>query len=328
LAARHRLLATPLAAALAAGLLLIACEPANRPGSDAGSADESAGRADSVPPSTSAYHGRAAGGKTAGGRAAGGTASGDTQPAAASDAARIHPAFAFTTAEAHALVAQLQEPSARAAQEDLIGFLDGIHALLELPESQTVLVDKEHALPADYVPAELVELDSFADRLELSRPGHRLTRTTTDALLEMSDAAAAEGITLVVSSTYRSYDYQADLFQRWVDELGEQEASRVSARAGTSQHQLGTTIDFGCICDEFADQPAGRWLAQNAGRFGFSLSYPDGYERITGYSYEPWHFRYIGAEAARIEEHYFAGIQQWMLEFLHEQRAVLEGARG
>ncbi|MFW6293790.1 MAG: M15 family metallopeptidase, partial [Spirochaetota bacterium] len=156
-------------------------------------------------------------------------------------------------------------------------------------------------------------------KLVLSRPGHRLTSDATEALLEMSADAADDGITLVVSSAYRSYDYQADVYARWVEQLGQEEADRVSARPGTSQHQLGTVVDFGCICDEFASQPAGRWLAEHARRYGFSLSYPAGYEEVTGYAYEPWHFRYVGRSAAELEHRYFAGVQQWMLEFLERE---------
>ncbi|MFW5683849.1 MAG: M15 family metallopeptidase, partial [Spirochaetota bacterium] len=214
--------------------------------------------------------------------------------------APVHPGFDLTQDEALALAEKLPEPAAQAARADLSGWLGALDILLDQPDHLTVLADKEHALPADYVPAGLVRLDDYADRLVLSRPGHRLTRETTTALIDMSDAATADGVTLVVSSTYRSYDYQADLFDRWVAELGLEEASRVSARPGTSQHQLGTTVDFGCICEAFAHEPAGVWLAENAWRYGFSLSYPRGYEEVTGYAYEPWHFRYVGPNAARI----------------------------
>ncbi len=227
-----------------------------------------------------------------------------------------------TVAEtALALVSDAPEAVRDAVDLDPGGFLVLLDEVLALPTDRTVLVDKAHALAADYVPADLVELDSLSDRLVLSRPGHRLTSDATGALLEMSADAAAEGLTLVVSSAYRSYDYQAGVYARWVEQLGQEEADRVSARPGTSQHQLGTAVDFGCICAEFASQPAGIWLAENARRYGFSLSYPDGYEEITGYAYEPWHFRFVGRSAADLEHRYFAGIQQWMLEFLEREFA-------
>lgn len=239
----------------------------------------------------------------------------------------VHPAFTLDRDALAELLDGTPDVVETSVEADPQGFLELVGRVLDEPEDRTVLVDKAHALDEGYVPAELVELDTLSDELALSRPGHRLTQDTVDALLEMNAAAERDGITLVVSSAYRSYAYQADLFQRWVDELGLEEAERVSARPGTSQHQLGTTVDFGCICEEFAAQPAGVWLAEHAWKHGFSLSYPDGYENATGYSYEPWHFRYIGTSAARLEREYFDGVQQWMLEFLRARRADLEAAR-
>jgi hypothetical protein len=96
----------------------------------------------------------------------------------------------------------------------------------------------------------------------------------------MVEAARLDGVLLDISSTYRSYTYQENLFAYWVDQLGREEAERVSARAGTSQHQLGTTVDFGSVTTAFAAEPGGIWLSEHAHRFGFSLSYPDGYEAV------------------------------------------------
>ncbi|MCE1197115.1 D-alanyl-D-alanine carboxypeptidase family protein, partial [bacterium] len=83
-----------------------------------------------------------------------------------------------------------------------------------------------------------------------------------------------------------------------------------------SQHQLGTAADFGSITDEFAGTAAGKWVAANAGRFGFSLSFPKGLEPVTGYLWESWHFRYIGKEAAALQEEYFGGVQHYLIVFL------------
>ena len=231
----------------------------------------------------------------------------------------VHPAFTITRDALVELVAGEPEPVLRAVEADPTGFLSALVRVLELPEDRTILVDKRHPLPDGYVPSRIVDLDSRSE-LVLSRPGHRLSADATEALLAMSAAAATDGVTLVVSSAYRSYEYQAGVYARWVEQLGREQADRVSARPGTSQHQLGAAIDFGCICAEFAEQPAGVWLRENAFRFGFSLSYPYGYEEVTGYSHEPWHYRYVGREATALERGYFAGIQQWMLEFLDRRR--------
>lgn len=202
-------------------------------------------------------------------------------------------------------------------------FLSMIEGVLAQPEELTWLVDKEHALAADYAPADLVDLDEV-DGLTLRNTGLSLRRVIIAPLLDMVDAAGIEGIDLELSSTYRSYDYQRQVYQRWVNDLGQEQADRVSAQPGHSQHQLGTAIDFGCICLAFETQPAGRWLLRHAWRYGFSISYPTGYSDVTGYDYEPWHYRFIGIAASTLEHLFFDGVQQYMLEFLDANRHLLE----
>lgn len=239
----------------------------------------------------------------------------------------LHPAFAVTSDDLENLLGGVPDGPATAIRANPSAFLARLDEVLQAPADLTILVDKDNPLPEDYAPADLVDLDELAGELVLSRAGHRLRHPATEALRQMSAEAGAAGVTLMVSSAYRSYAYQADVYARWVDQLGRAMADRVSARPGMSQHQLGTAVDFGCICREFADQPAGVWLAENAHRFGYSLSYPEGYEEITGYLYEPWHYRYIGRAAAALEHEYFGGIQQYMLEFLARNRASLLAAR-
>lgn len=196
-------------------------------------------------------------------------------------------------------------------------FLDLVDALkVEMAADPALLrrADKQKGLPADFEPSDLVALDGAG--LSVSRLGHRLRRPAFDALRAMSAAAHADGVTLLVSSTYRSYDYQKNLFARNVAEMGEKEAARVSAAPGTSQHQLGTAMDFGSITDAFALTAAGTWMAANAGRFGFSLSFPKGMEAVTGYVWESWHFRYIGKEAVAMQNEFFDGVQQNLILFL------------
>jgi len=176
-------------------------------------------------------------------------------------------------------------------------------------------VDKSVALPADFVPADLVLLDG-AFPYVVSKKGMLLRAPARDALVRMAEAARKEGATLVVSSAYRSYEYQKTVFERNVKEMGKAEAERVSAPPGMSQHQLGTAIDFGSITDDFAETTAGRWLSANAGKFGFSLSFPKGMEAITGYRWESWHYRYISPPAAEMQVRFFLGVQQYLIEFL------------
>jgi zinc D-Ala-D-Ala carboxypeptidase len=175
-------------------------------------------------------------------------------------------------------------------------------------------VDKARELPVGYAPSDLAQLQGTA--LQVSRPGHSLREPALRALIAMSSAAGKDGVTLVVSSCYRSYSYQVGLWDRSVAADGEAETSLSLAPPGHSQHQLGTAIDFGSITDAFAKTKASAWLEANARRFGFSLSYPKGRTEATGYQWESWHYRYIGKAAAELQEDYFGGMQQYLLEFL------------
>lgn len=163
-----------------------------------------------------------------------------------------------------------------------------------------VPIDKVHALAPDCAPVDLVPLPSaYTDG-----GAHFLRREAAEALILMLDAARAEGYRLFVVSAYRSYEQQVETFRYWVSQLGEAEARRTSAEPGHSEHQLGTTVDLsspslgGELHERFGDTPEGRWLQANAWRYGFALSYPPDREAVTGYAYEPWHWRYLGPEVA------------------------------
>lgn len=175
-------------------------------------------------------------------------------------------------------------------------------------------VDKQVVLGPDYLPRDLVALDGTA--LSVSRPGHRLRKPALEALLVMDRAARRDGISLVVGSAFRSYDYQVEVFARTVkEEGGEVAADRISARPGKSQHQLGMALDFSPIDDAFAQTQASRWLEAHASAYGFSLSFPKGYEAVTGYAWESWHWRYIGLAGTALQRDYFGGIQQYLIQF-------------
>jgi D-alanyl-D-alanine carboxypeptidase len=195
-------------------------------------------------------------------------------------------------------------------------FILDLFTILQNDPYLWILVDKEHSLAADYEPEDLVELTNSSYRV--NRAGLMLRRAAAVSLEAMGAAARNEGLTLLASSAYRSYDHQAQVYERNVRQMGQEAADRVSARPGHSQHQLGLALDFGSITDEFAQTPEGIWLAANASRFGWSLSYPEGYEEITGYRWESWHYRYVGIELAEFINNYFGGIQQYALRFLHE----------
>jgi zinc D-Ala-D-Ala carboxypeptidase len=177
------------------------------------------------------------------------------------------------------------------------------------------LVDKQHPLPGGYEPDDLVTLQTGLYRLDQS--GIRLRKIAADALQEMATAAAKDGITFAIGSAYRSAAYQAQVYERAVNTYGKETADRESAQSGKSQHQLGLTVDFSPIDDAFAATPACKWLLENASRFGWSLSFPDGYEETTGYRWESWHYRFVGKDLAAFIDNYFDGIQQYALQFIH-----------
>lgn len=195
-------------------------------------------------------------------------------------------------------------------------FLSLISKVLLLPRETFIMADKQHALGENFTPDDLVSLSEYPDFV-LSRKTLKLRKIAIPDLLKMVHDAENAGITLVISSTYRSYQYQKKVFAREVKLYGLKTAERESARPGTSQHQLGVAIDFGSISDAYASTPAGKWLLKNAWKYGFSLSYPKGYEWLTGYRPEVWHYRYISPEAAKIQKVYFNDIQYYLLLFLN-----------
>lgn len=166
--------------------------------------------------------------------------------------------------------------------------------------SNLIFVNKSHSLPADYVPANLTTpyLNSTTDAIQLTEEAGNQAKA-------MKDAAADDGITLIVSSGYRSYSEQDAYYQSRVNLLGKEAANTDCAQAGMSEHQTGLAIDFtddpsnaNSHSASFADTDAGKWLYEHAHEYGFILRYPKGKESITGYNYMPWHYRYVGADTA------------------------------
>lgn len=221
-----------------------------------------------------------------------------------------------------------QKMSARAkeaicvTEENKTEFIKDLYAILEEEKtfraddkSLFFLIDKKHTASSSYAPKDLVSLKKNS-LFDLNKAGMKIRPEAYSALNEMAQAALNDGIRLLVSSAYRSYSYQENLFNHYVNVDGLEEAERESARPGTSQHQLGTAVDFGSISDDFDKTQMGQWIYKNAVDYGWSLSFPKGYEDVTGYRWECWHFRYIGKNACRFQQKWFGGIQQFMLEFI------------
>lgn len=221
----------------------------------------------------------------------------------------------------------LSKMSERAQKEIKISdkekFLKDLKIVLEADEkyndgdnlSLLFLIDKTHKVGANEVPRDMIHLESN-ENYSVNKNNLNLRRPAYDALGVMAAAAKKDGVNLTVSSTYRSYEYQKNLFDYWVRVDGLEEAERESARPGTSQHQLGCAMDFAPVDDAFAETPGGAWVYKHAAEYGWSLSFPKNYEDITGYRWESWHFRFIGVEACKFQKKYFCDVQQYMIEFI------------
>jgi zinc D-Ala-D-Ala carboxypeptidase len=162
------------------------------------------------------------------------------------------------------------------------------------------LLDTRFRLPSSYVPPNLVSVGQAG----FTKAGGLLIRALViDDLRALRQAAAVAGNPVDIVAAYRSFDQQASLFSRRKKDLGLDQAERKTARAGHSEHQLGTAIDFKTFGESdvnarWDSTPTGRWVLDNAWQFGFIQSYPQGKTGVTCYGSEPWHYRYFGRGVA------------------------------
>ena len=193
-------------------------------------------------------------------------------------------------------------PPSEATQGSVLGTRDIIQAgeCVLAVEGGMILthVNKSCALPASYVPPGLTRITSIPTTgTEYLRGGDIL-----NYLNQLYGAAKTSGFNLSVVSAYRSYSTQVATFNYWVSQSGYAAALMGSARPGHSEHQLGTVVDLGLVGNSdfasFTASPAAGWVAKNAYKFGFTVSYQPGKESITGYISEPWHIRYVGIKLA------------------------------
>ena len=165
------------------------------------------------------------------------------------------------------------------------------------------IVTRDFALSRQYVPADLVSLNlHFGVRVTLGFDTY-VRSVLIEPLTQMiADMKSAE-LQPTILSGYRSYSTQTLAYEKWSKQVGEF-AAQLSAPPGTSEHQLGTTVDFGSpeldnkFHTMFYDTSEGAWLIENAHTYGFTLSYPRDAQEITQFFYEPWHYRYVGIELA------------------------------
>lgn len=170
--------------------------------------------------------------------------------------------------------------------------------IIKNPDKLDVLVNKNNQLPKDYIPNNLEVLD-----VKYAYENKYLQREAKEMFEALSLDASLIGYRIVATSTYRTYDYQNDLYNFYVKDKGLEYADKCSARPGHSEHQTGLAVDVegsNASYDDFEEAIEFNWMKENAHKYGFILRYPKGKEKITGFKYEPWHYRYVGKEIATI----------------------------
>lgn len=178
--------------------------------------------------------------------------------------------------------------------------------VIQNPGNVLVLVNKQFSLPDGYEPLQLVipEVAFSFGKLDLEKSYMR--QAAAKALENLFAGALKEEVELFAVSGYRSYTRQSQVFEAEVKRAGREKAVQAVAVPGSSEHQTGLSMDISSrsanleLSEKFGETTEGKWLAENAHRYGFILRYPKGKEAITGYQYEPWHFRYVGSEAAKV----------------------------
>ena len=128
-----------------------------------------------------------------------------------------------------------------------------------------------------------------------------LTSETYNAFLNMFSAAKKEDLTLIINSSFRSYEEQEEIYNELKNSRGDEYANKIAAKPGFSEHQTGMAIDiqtYGSTATNFEEFDEFKWLQQNAHKYGFILRYPKDKEYLTGYEYESWHYRYVGLDVA------------------------------
>lgn len=161
----------------------------------------------------------------------------------------------------------------------------------DMSDGYLIICNKYHKLKDNYVP-DLVSLSGYG--------GGQMERVAAKHFKEMVNDAKKEGISIYNVSGYRSYNTQKSLYNSYVNRDGKAKADTYSARAGTSEHQTGLATDINSVSTSFENTAAFKWMQKNAYKYGFILRYPKGKEHITGYMYEPWHYRYVGSDVAKI----------------------------
>ena len=165
--------------------------------------------------------------------------------------------------------------------------------IIEVNDYKYILVNKKNKLSSDFIPDNLVEVkDCSIDEFYLEEE-------TANAYEEMCLDSINEGLNISITSAYRSYDEQNDLYLTYLKLYGKSYVDKYVAVPGHSEHQTGLAIDLESLeCDIFRNSKEYLWVRENAHNYGFIIRYQKGKEKITGYSAEEWHIRYVGKKVA------------------------------
>jgi len=167
----------------------------------------------------------------------------------------------------------------------------------DLKQGHLMLTNKFYYLDNSYNAEKMVKVSKQYSYGE----NQMLTSETYNAFLEMYNAAKSEDLTLIINSSFRSYEEQEEIYNEFLSSRGEEYANKIAAKPGYSEHQTGMAIDiqtYGSTASTFEEFDEFKWLQQNAYKYGFILRYPKDKEYLTGYEYESWHYRYVGVEVA------------------------------
>lgn len=155
-----------------------------------------------------------------------------------------------------------------------------------------LIANKTYALPQDFIPT------NPDQPVNADRSSTCLDKTLMSAWKIMLKDATAKGLNIYISSGYRSYNYQVNVYNRYVKSDGAAVADTYSSRPGNSEHQTGLCFDLNTIEDSFQYTNEGKWVNDNCYKYGFCIRFPKGKDSATGYQYESWHLRYVGVDLA------------------------------
>lgn len=187
-------------------------------------------------------------------------------------------------------------------------FKQALKEISKTPELY-IPVSRSNPLAPDYMPSDLIPLPG---KLRAHNKTILIKEIILADLLEMAEEAEKSGIPLLINSGFRDYNRQKELLAQYTKEMGKTRAESLSALPGTSEHHLGTALDFKLSHNAKAEA----WLTHNAPAYGFTISYPKGMKNKTGYIYEPWHLRYLGKSGSYLVKTYFNGLSLDFLQWI------------